>query len=35
VKVLKVMSAYFQQNFSQFYFSVYSHTLDSYMQRLF
>jgi len=28
------MSAYFQQNFSQFHFSVYSHTLDPDVQRL-
>ncbi len=33
-KVLKVMSAYFLQNFSQFDFSVYSLILDPYVQRL-
>jgi hypothetical protein len=34
VKVVKVMSAYFQQNFSQFDFSVCSVILDSYVERL-
>jgi hypothetical protein len=34
ILVLKVMSPYFQQNFSQFYFSVYSLILDPYVQRL-